>query len=64
MDDVFSMYAYHQTQLENIAKEIVRNPGRGSLDITGYDDLSASDLKYIDKILQGMGLTLSESEVY
>ena len=59
LDSLFSCYAKHQTELDEIVDEIAENSDRnrrGSLDISALDDLSKSDLDYISRSLKNKGL--------
>ena len=58
-DSLFSCYAKHQTELNEIVDEIAENSDRnrrGSLNISSLDDLSKSDLDYISRSLKNKGL--------
>ena len=59
-DSLFSCYAKHQTELDEIAENSDRNR-RGSLDISSLDDLSKSDLDYISRSLKNKGLDVKLS---
>lgn len=63
-DSLFSCYAKHQTELDEIVDEIAENSDRnrrGSLDISSLDDLSKSDLDYISRSLKNKGLDVKLS---
>ena len=63
-DSLFSCYAKHQTELDEIVDEIAENSDRnrrGSLNISSLDDLSKSDLDYISRSLKNKGLDVKLS---
>ena len=63
-DSLFSCYAKHQTELDEIVDEIAENSDRnrrGSLNISSLDDLSKSDLDYIAKSLKNKSLDVKLS---
>lgn len=64
MDSLFSCYAKHISELDHfvdcIEEEVCSNIHGGRIDLTGYDDLSEMDLKYIKSKLakKGIGVNL------
>ena len=62
MDSLFSCYAKHMSELDHfvncIEEEVCSNTFNGHIDLTGYDDLSELDLKYIENSLRKKGISI------